>query len=103
MTKLTYSGKTSSFHHKWHDTPNPEKVSTGFRKMWVLDAQWSDCPIEVYEEVQNLWQEYERGNDYYIIEMTLLDVDKEKYPYIFDYVSSFGITDQENFFIYYWW
>ena len=101
--KLTYSGKTSSYHHKWHDTPNPEVEEAGFREVWVLDAQWSDCPVEVYEEVRKLWQEYERGNDHYIIKMTLDDLSAEEYPYIVDYVSSFGIPEDEQFFIHYWW
>lgn len=60
-----YGDKTSSYHHKWHDTPNPDNVKRGLRLAWFLDAQWSDCPQEVYEAVREMWKWWEYGNDHY--------------------------------------
>lgn len=29
----------------------------------VLEVQWSNCPVEVYDAVKELWKDYELGND----------------------------------------
>lgn len=125
---VKYSGKTSSFHHKWHDTPNPEGVEQGLRKVWFLDAQWADCPIEVEHEVRDLWNLYGLGNDNYIIDTNLaelksmrdnpdeysLEIEKYienegykkficKFDYLIDYIESKGIEDNDQVIIHWWW
>lgn len=79
-----YGDKTSSYHHKWHDTPNPDDVKRGLRLTWSLDAQWSDCPQEVYEAVSEMWSWWEHGNDNYA-EFTSIDSLVE---YYIDYCKS---------------
>ena len=102
--KLEYSGKTASVHHKWHDTPNPEDTPKGFSKIYILDAQWSDCPDEVVQEVRKYWKYYGFEDTIRIVKKNLQWFKKDgKYPYIVDYVSSFGIDENEEFWIYYEW
>lgn len=74
--KIVWSGKTSSYHHKWNDTPNPpeENTEAGLRKVWYLDAQWSTCPIEVELQVKDLWRLMELGNDHYMIKTSIQDL-----------------------------
>lgn len=72
--KIIWSGKTSSFHHKWNDTPNPPDTKAGLRKEWFLDAQWSTCPVEVENQVKDLWMLLEYGNDHYMIKTTINDL-----------------------------
>lgn len=74
--KIVWSGKTSSYHHKWHDTPNPPDVKSGLRKVWFLDAQWTDCPIEVEQQVKDLWQGHDLGNDHYMLKRSLDDLEE---------------------------
>ena len=65
--KLPYSGRTSTYEHKhgnaWEKTPfagNPA-VTT----MRVVNAQWSNMPVEVENDVKSLWRYCEFGNDNY--------------------------------------
>lgn len=113
--KIEWSGKTSSYHHKWHNTPNGPDVESGFRKVWFLDAQWSDCPVEVEEEVKAMWQNYELGNDHYIIKTTLEDLgygvedeveDGEPvYPATIQYILEKEplIGHEDQILIHWWW
>lgn len=73
----TWSGRTTAPEHqgKFPAKLNP-KTKQGFRKVWLLDAQWSTCPVEVEEQVAALWRFLERGNDYYIILTSLHDLEK---------------------------
>ena len=122
---LPYSGKTSSYHHKWHDTPNPPDTPAGLRKVWFLDAQWSTCPVEVEEQVQDLWKLHELGNDRYMLQIsveTLQQYQKEgeeefvdkwdgskwvktqlKVDYVIQYIREHGIPDNEEVIIHWWW
>ena len=99
-----YSGKTSSYHHKWNDTENPDDVNKAVRKVWFLDAQWSDCPIEVEDEVKKLWSDYDLGNDNYILKYSHkwhgLD-----YPIIAQYIKEQipNLPDDEEVIIHWWW
>jgi hypothetical protein len=74
----TWSGRTTAYEHK-HKFPAKlsPSVPEGIRKIWVLDAQWSRCPVEVEAQVKDLWRYHERGNDHYIIKTTLDDLEHE--------------------------
>ncbi len=72
--KIVWSGITSSYHHKWNKTPNPPDTEAGLRKVWFLDAQWSTCPIEVENQVKDLWRLLSLGNDHYMIKTSLEDL-----------------------------
>ena len=101
---IKWSGKTSSYHHKWHDTPNPADVNEGFRKVWFLDAQWSTCPIEVEIQVKEMWKDRELGNDFYMIKTDILDL-KSDYPIVAQYVLEKNpeIGEEETIVIHWWW
>jgi hypothetical protein len=73
-----WSGRTSAYEHK-HNFPAKldPKTPEGFRKVWLLDAQWSTCPVEVEQQVKDLWRLFECGNDKYIIKTCLEDLENE--------------------------
>ena len=64
---MEYSGRTSCSGHKhgdaWKDTPGAGKEAIQMKK--VVEAQWSNMPIEIYNIVSHLWGYWELGNDYY--------------------------------------
>jgi hypothetical protein len=78
----------------------------------IFRVQWTNCPIEVYEEVQKLWRWAELHNDNNYswdrdeefwdencedeAELTM----KEAFPLIDEYLQSRGISKIE---INYWW
>lgn len=102
--KIQWSSKTSSYHRKWNNTPNPEDTDKGFRKVWLLDAQWSDCPIEVENEVKKMWKSYDLGNDNYVIK-TDIDTLQENNTLVAQYVKEQApeIAGEELILIHWWW
>ena len=101
-----------------------------FKKQWVLDAQWTDCPPEVVEIVEALWRFHELGNDKYILRYDLnyyQELEDEgfnaevfkwgeapedrigwiKEPMslkpLINYVKAAGLADDEEFIIHWWW
>jgi hypothetical protein len=124
--KLEYSGRTSSYLHKWHpETPNDPNTKAGLRKVWYLDAQWSTCPVEVEDQVRDLWSLNELGNDQYMFKTTvdeLIEIESNeciinklfrdpirredtpvKTDYIVQYIREHGIPDDEQVIIHWWW
>lgn len=108
--KIEWSGKTSSYHHKWHNTPNPEDTKAGVRKVFYLDAQWSTCPIEVEDQVKALWRWKELGNDRYMIHCTIEDLEEwvaegydGKIDAITQYLHEQGVGDSDEVIIHWWW
>jgi hypothetical protein len=121
---ITWSGKTSSFHHKWNDTPNSPDEKEGLRKVWFLDAQWSTCPIEVENSVKQLWSYNELGNDKYMLKRSVDDLIELRYSLggkppeypgyltrgevinvdpLIQYIREHGIPDDEEVVIHWWW
>lgn len=98
---MEYSGKTTCFEHKHNDWKNskgagPECIQT----VTVFEVQWSNCPVEVQDEVRELWRDREYGNDHYYAKW---DSDGElcdRYPIIAEYLKSKGVT---NCLIHWWW
>ena len=107
-----WSDKTSSYHHKWNDTPNPKDVNPALKQVWVLDLQWSDCPEELEREAKYIWQSWSLGNDHCYKEFTLEDL-KSDYstdlPLINKYISeqiefrNLDIKEKEQILIHWWW
>lgn len=95
-----YSGKTTSYHHKWNNTPNPPDVKDCIQKVTLFDVQWSNCPIEVETEVRKLWNNWELGNDYYYAEWNHEEM-KDDYPLIAEYLSLRGVSGK--CLIHWWW
>lgn len=102
---IQWSGKTSSYHHKWHDTPNPENDNEpALTKVWVLNAQWTNCPIEVEDEVRKIWVNSDLGNDTSIYKTTLQELIYD-YPIIAQYIieQNLDIQEKDLLFIHWWW
>ena len=101
---VTWSGKTSSYHHNWHDTPNPQGEPKGFRKVWLLDAQWSDCPEEVEAQVKKMWREYENGNDRYVIKTNLINlIEDEKFVVVQYILEQCPEIERDELILIHWW
>ena len=112
-----YSGRTSAHMHKfddWKDHPGP--FAPAISQMTVFNAQWTDCPIEVENEVKRMWGDHELGNDshydkwdrdadHYTLtpDGEISDVDSTfalVYPLIDEYLMSHGIS---KCLIHWWW
>lgn len=73
---IKWSGRTSAHAHKFDgwEEKSIEGVKSGVRKITVLDAQWSACPVEVEYQVKLLWRYYELGNDHYVLKTSIDDL-----------------------------
>lgn len=111
---MSYSGYTSLHDHKWakrkgEEPPAiPEGANPGVKKVWMLDAQWSTCPVEVENQVKLLWQAYELGNDHYMIKISIDDLleqhsDEKPTDLIVQYLRENGVPDEDNVIIHWWW
>mgnify|MGYP005831310545 CR=1 FL=1 len=108
-----------------------QKVNNkAFNQYWVLDAQWTDCPEEVEEQVESLWRYFELGNENFMWRGTLNslisllnegaevdtwvwgETDEEKKGWVkkpikldklIDYAREQGREDDETFIIHWWW
>ena len=127
---INWSGRTAAYEHKFDDWKDKDisSVLPGFSKKWILDAQWTTCPIEVYEEVRDLWYFHELGNDNYILKTSIEDltfqedevplvskvvrdqngnIDRKDLPLITENIKAYakmhGLKDDEEFWIHWWW
>lgn len=72
---------------------------------FVLEAQLSDLPEDVVEEVRRLWRDYEYGNDSHYHTWDFYDggevtPESEEYPLIAQYLRDKNITEC---LIHWWW
>lgn len=95
------------------------------KKEWTLNSTWTDCPVEVQEVIENIWEWQELGNDNYKYEASIndliesqtsgetwrvwqdepsewIDVPINMQPLI-DYLKAKGVADDENVIIMHWW
>jgi hypothetical protein len=124
---IEWCGRTTLHKHKfndWKDHSVTEEDKKGLRKVSFLDVQWSTCPVEVENQVRELWSDYTLGNDHSIIETSIselkemagdfsdeeeLEEIKEDYKItktdaIVQYLKEQGITnDEEEIIIHWWW
>jgi len=122
---VVWSGKTASYHHKMFDTPNPPYIKNALRKILFLDVQWTNCPIEVEDQVRDLWRLHELGNDNYILKESIESLieyetnnvmveqwDNKEIKYkevplktdaIVQYLREQGVKDDEQVIIHWWW
>lgn len=126
MTK--FSGRTSAYAHKFDDwaTKDISDVKKAVRKVTILDAQWSNCPVEVEDQVKDLWRHLEFGNDHYYADTTLQDLremdedesaetnrfDEKEMEWktiklrtnlIVEYLEANGVAEEEQILIHWWW
>lgn len=69
------------------------------KQITVLDAQWSNLPEDVLEEVRQMWRDWELGNDYYYAKF-YVDEYEDSYPLIAEYLRSRGI---DKCLVHFWW
>tara|TARA_B100000614_G_scaffold262909_1_gene300550 strand:+ start:107507 stop:107800 length:294 start_codon:yes stop_codon:yes gene_type:complete len=97
---MNYSGRTSAYEHKrddWADHKGP--FTPAIQQQTVFNAQWTDCPVEVEDEVRRLWQDVEYGNDVYYFSWSS-EENGSDYPIIDEYLKSKGV---EKCLIHWWW
>lgn len=94
------SGKDTSYSAKW-DGPSDGESSVS--KVWYFDAQWSDCPDEVEAEVQQIWKDYDLGNDHYMFKTTLDEGLFESYPRVYFWLEYKGVQKGEEVIVHWWW
>jgi hypothetical protein len=129
---VEYSGRTSSYEHKHGFDPSipSTEINQGVKKVWMLDAQWSTCPVEVENEVKELWRYWELGNDDYMARRSINDLLEMKengftverwywgekreeqlgwvkepgsVDIIIQYLREQGVPDDEDVIIHWWW
>lgn len=75
--KLPYSGRTSAYEHKhgetWKETPFAGSPAVTTIKL--INAQWSNMPVEVEAEVIEFWRYCELGNDNYYWQGSIAELD----------------------------
>lgn len=100
-----YSGRTSAYEHKRNDWQQADisKVSEAIRLTYILEAQWTKCPIEVEKEVKKLWKDNEYGNDYFYHTWSWDDEYTSNYPIITQYLKEQGIDSSKKILIHWWW
>lgn len=97
---MIYSGRTTCYEHKrgdWEKTPGAGAEC--IQQHTIFDVQWTNCPVEVEDEVKRLWLNVEYGNDNYYF--TWDDEENaEDYPVIAKYLRGKGVT---KCLIHWWW
>ena len=89
--KIQWSGVTTAYQHKHNPTSELKKDTTkAVRKVYLLDVQWSDCPVEVEEQVKKLWVWAELGNDKYIFKTSIEDLE-----YFHDNVENYNLKEYD--------
>lgn len=81
--KLPYSGKTSAYEHKHGDSWKSNKFSgkPAVTTIKLINAQWTNMPVEVEDEVKELWRYCELGNDNYYWNGSIEELDEMMEPY----------------------
>tara|TARA_B100000929_G_scaffold108179_1_gene85691 strand:- start:321 stop:650 length:330 start_codon:yes stop_codon:yes gene_type:complete len=98
------SGRTTSHSHKFGDWQQKEpNGSDSVKQVTVLDAQWSDCPVEVEDEVKQIWTDFELGNDRYVYQTQMDDQLREEYPKVYLWLQHKGVKEGQEVWVYWWW
>jgi len=100
-----YSGETTAYEHK--DSHGKDAWKTAetngaecIEAHNIFEVQWSNCPVEVEDEVRKLWSDMGFGNDHYYYTWIDHEEHKEQYPVIAEFLESRGIT---KCLIHWWW
>ena len=101
-----YSGRTTCYQHKasnWEERAPKEHGKDCIRKVNWFDVQWSNCPVEVEEEVKKMWISWGLGNDHCIIKWNWELQDE--FPIVAEFLKSKGFIDGDNeqIIIHWWW
>ncbi len=97
---MEYSGRTTSHSHKFDDWKERKgSDNPAIKQVTLFDVQWSDCPVEVEEEVKKMWGDFGLGNDRFYFDWGDAEV-ASRYPIINEYLKSKGVT---KCLIHWWW
>jgi hypothetical protein len=94
------------------------KDNPAITSVFIVEAQWSDIPEDVYEEIRDLWYANEYGNDHYYYSWISEDFataedddwaeevgieDEYRYKKIAKYLRDNGLGPNDKILIHYWW
>lgn len=106
----TLSGRTTCHAHKFNDWKSKKADGhSSVRSVKLFDVQWSDCPVEIEEIVEKMWQDYELGNDHYHLTFKGFDDLKEMmsdevdFELVKEYLQTKGVKDNDEVIIHWWW
>lgn len=73
---LEYSGRTTAYEHKHEEgwQANTFAGPNALRDVAVIEAQWSNMPIEVEQDVKDIWRYLDFGNDNYYWKTSIYDI-----------------------------
>mgnify|MGYP003681990657 FL=1 len=80
-----------------------EGAPKSVRMQRVFDVQWSDCPLDVEENVKELWHERELYNDKYIAKFSHDDWDDPRWELIVGWLLLNDVERGETVWIHWWW
>lgn len=69
---------------------------------WVLNAQWTDLPQPIVEEVREMWLSYELGNDHCYTSWSHKEM-SEDWPLISAYLEDKFPAGVPDLLIHWWW
>ena len=105
MTDNKFSGRTTCYEHKfdgrWENYPKNHGREC-IRDVKFFDVQWSNCPVEIEDEVIKMWRDWELGNDHYIVKWEWDDI-SDDYPLVTEFLKSKGLTEKDIVIIHWWW
>lgn len=99
-----FSGRTTCHNHKFDDWKS--KACNGCEAISmqkVLHAQWSNMPIELLDEVQELWGEVQRAHHFHMVLNPDLLREDNPNSLLADWLESKGVKKDEDIWMHYWW
>lgn len=92
---MNYSGKVTADHPVGFDNSNPPSC---IETITVFNVQWTDCPVEVEDEVREIWKHNMLGNDTSIYKWDENDI--TRWPIVAEYLKEKGV---DKCWIHWWW
>lgn len=101
---MIYSGRTTCYEHKfenWKTFPS-NYGNECIQDVKFFNVQWSNCPVEIEDEVKKMWRNWGLGNDHYFIKWEWDDMVHD-WPIITEFLKSKGLTEKDTIIIHWWW
>lgn len=78
-------------------------VDKAVQQRWTLNAQWTDCPEHIIEQVKQMWDDFELGNDFCMIKCVVDIQMMHDYSDLYDYLLEQGVPYKSEIWIHWWW
>ncbi len=78
----------------------------GIPKVYYIDAQCGPTlPEPVYEDVRQIWEDNELGNDFYMYNTSLENLEECDYPDLITYIKEQepNIDPTDKIIVHWWW